>query len=314
MSSAPPVRYCPRHRVPMGTRGCPRCDQEERLSHREESSAFRRWLIRAAVPLLIFGAWLAMRRPPPPAPDRLDPAPYRNAIETAESVLYRGDRLTWEDRQALSQACFALGEQLNRTPSVLARRAAEAMGPFLSFTAYDAEQDRLKVVEARGQWEALRQAHFQDAPWFSRSSQALEEAQSSTSARGVPPDVDRYEASLSEITALVNRLQDALEQLPDDPEDLDGDTYDRWQAQRRDTRRDMERIRQGFPLARDDVDQSWKLALSRLNQALETTGRIAGPDPRTPALVPRRSSGRVRVLEAQGAIRSAREALAAAVR
>jgi hypothetical protein len=300
--------------VPIGTRGCPRCDQQERLAHRDESSAFRRWFIRAAVPLLIFGIWLAIRRQPAAVPDRLDPAPYRNAIETAESVLYRGDRLTGVDRQALSQACFALGEQLRRTPSLAARRASDAMEPFIAATTFEAEMDRLNVVEARTQWEALRQAHFQDAAWFARASQALEEAQTSSSARGVPPDADRYEPSLTEITALANRLQDGLEQLPDDPEDLDGDTYDRWQGQRRDTKSDIERIRQGFPLERGDVDQRWKLALRKLNQALETVGRIAGPDVRTPTLVPRRSSARVRLLEAQAALRAAREAVADAPR
>jgi len=312
MSSPPSARLCPRHRIAVGPRGCPRCDQEERLAHREESNHFRRWAIRAAVPLLLFGAWLAIRPQPRTAPTRLDPNPYRNAIETLESVLYLGDRLTWEDRQTLSQALLTLGEQLNRTPSVLARRVGEAMTPFLSITAFEADSDRLKLVEARTKWEQLRRAHFQDAPWFAHGSQALEAAQTSSAARGVPPDVDRYEASLDEIAALLNRLEDGVERLTDYTQDLDGDAYDAWQSQRRDAATDADRIREGFPLVRDDVDQQWKLALRKLKQALDTVSRVAAPDPRTPTLVPTRSSGRVRVLSAKHAIQAAREAVATA--
>jgi hypothetical protein len=302
----------------MGRAGCPRCLQEERLAHREEEQAFwhwfRRWALRLLIPALLVSLWLAPK-PDKVEPDRLDPESYRKAIETVESVLYRGDRLTADDRVALADGLQALSIALHQSrPSLALRRAIEGMDQFLTVTAFESSQDRLDVVDARKRWEVLRAAHFQSAEWFERSSQALEEAQTSTSARGVPPDVDRYEQSLDQMRALIDRVQTYVEQLPENRDDLDGDTYDRWQADRKTTAADVQRVREGFPLKRTDVDQSWRKALNDLEKALDTASRIVAPDPYSPTLVPNRSSGLFRVRLAQGALQKARESVAAALR
>lgn len=314
MTTAPPVRFCPRHRVPLGTAGCPRCSQEEKLKSRHEERAYWRWLLRASVPLLLFGVWLAVR-PQKPEPDRLDPEPFRNAIETAESVLYRGDRLTYEDRTALADGLQALGEQLHKSlPSVALRLAIEDMDPFLGITAFEASEDHLDVVAARQRWEVLRAKHFQQAKWFEHGSRALEEAQTSAVAKGVPPDAEGYRASLEQIRALSGRIQDAIERLPANPDELDSDSYEIWQSVKQDTARDVARIRSQLPLKHNDVDASWQQALRKLEKALDAVSKTAGPDIHTPTLVPMRATGGARVYQANIHIQAAREAIETAAR
>jgi hypothetical protein len=185
------------------------------------------------------------------------------------------------------------------------RRAIEAMEPFLMITAFEASENRVDLVAARQRWEQLRGAHFQQADWFAQGSRALEEAQTSAAARGVPPDADAYMASLEQIRALSGRIQDAIERLPANPDDLDGDSYDIWQSVKRDTAQDVGRIRQQLPLKRDDVDEGWKQALRKLEKALDAVAKAAGPDIHTPTLVPSQPTGRARVHQANSHIQAA---------
>lgn len=289
--------------------------QAEKVEHREELRAFWRWARWASVPLVLALLWAVFRPEKPLTPSRLDPTAYRSAIETAESVLYWGDRLTPDDRATLAEALRALADAIQRTaPSQAQHLASEGLVPFLVITALEVDQDRLDVVEVRRQWEARRQSCFEDADWFQRSSPALEEAQAASSARAVPPDVDRYGMSLEQIRHLANRAQTYVERLPSYPDDVDGDAYDGWQSQKREIAADVERVRESFPLKRPEVDPAWQKALRDLDEALRAVGRICGPDVRTPSLVPTRSQGVLRVQRAQAAIRKAQDSIDAAPR
>jgi hypothetical protein len=312
--TAAQARFCPRHHVAIGPRGCPRCEREESLRHREEEHAFWRWAAWASLPLVAVGLYVVLRSHPA-GPDRLDPEPYRRAIETAESVLYRGDRLTADDRSALADGLLALSEALHRTtPSPAWRRAIEGMDRFLNVTAIEARDETFDVVRVRKDWEGVRQACLQDAEWFEHSSQALEEAQTSSSARGVPPDADRYDKALEDVRFLANRAQTYVEMLPEGWEEMDGDAYDRWQSQRKEMAADIARAREGFPLKRNDVDASWRKALGDLERALDAVSRMFAPDPHTPTLVPSRGSASIRIGTARSAIQRAQDSIAAAAR
>lgn len=197
---------------------------------------------------------------------------------------------------------------------MLLRRAIEDMEPFLMITAFDASENRVDIVAARQRWEVLRAKHFQQAEWFEHGSRALEEAQTSATAKGVPPDAESYRASLEQIRALCGRIQDAIERLPDNPDDLDSDSYEIWQSVKRDTAQDVRRIREQLPLKRNDVDASWKQALRKLEKALDAVSQAAGPDIHTPTLVPMRATGGARVYQANMHIQAAREAIETAAR
>lgn len=309
--SAVPARFCPRHRVAIGPRGCPRCEQAERIAHREEQRGFWRWAAWASLPLLVVGAWAALR-PQRVEPDRLDPEPYRRAIETAESVLYREDRLSPEDRSALGDALQALSQAMQQSvPSVALRRAIQGTDRYLGMTAVMTRDETFDVVRARQEWERLRGLHFVEAEWFRHGSMALMEAQTSSAARGIPEDVDRYDRSLEGIRFLAERAQTYLEMLPEAGEDVDGDTYERWQSQKQEMAAAVERVNEGFPLIRPphEIDPAWGAARSALDNALRAVSRMCGPDPYSPSLVPNRNQAEFRAGSARSAIQRAQEAI-----
>ena len=315
MSDAPAPRFCPEHRVPIGPRGCPRCVQAENIEHREELRAFWRWARWASVPVVLVGLWAVFRPEKAPAPNRLDPQPYRSAIETAESILYWGDRLTPEDRRKLTESLHALSIAIQTTPpSAAQHQASEELVPLLEITALEAEQDRVDVAEVRKQWEARRQACFQDADWFRHGSAALDEAQTSSSTPVVPPDVELYGMSLEQIRHLANRAQTYVEQLPFDPDDLDTEAYDTFQSQKREIAADAEKLREALPQKNAQMDPSWQKALRHLDEALSAVSKICGPDLTSPSLVPGRSEGVRRAHAAQFAIHTAQQSIEAASR
>jgi hypothetical protein len=310
-----PARFCPHHRVPVGPRGCPRCVQAENVDHREELRAFWRWARWASVPVVLVGLWAVFRPAKPLTPSRLDPQAHRGAIETVESVLYWGDRLTPQDRVTLADGLRTLSVAIQRAvPSPAQHLANEELVPLLEITALEVDQDRLDVAEVRKQWEARRRSCFQDADWFRRSSPALDEAQASSAAPVVPPDADLYAMSLEQIRHLASRARTYVEQLPFDPDEVDGEVYDLWQSQKREIAADVQRVRETLPQKRPEMDQGWQKALRHLDEALGEVARICGPDIRSPSLVPSRAEGLNRAYRAQAAIRKAQDSIDAAPR
>jgi hypothetical protein len=284
-------------------------------AHREETRAFRRWALRLSAPLLLaalaFVAW--PRRPAGPA--RLDPELFRKEIETIESVLYRGDRQTPEDRGTLSRALQVLvGSLRGWPPSEAKRRASTGMEQFLILTAVDSDLDRLDPVAARHRWEALRGEYFADAPWFERGSAALETAQASAESRGVPADMDAYDQSLAAIRSLITSARVSADELSADGSNPDLAAYDTWQRNKAQLQEDVAWIRERLPLKSDEVDPAWKVARSDLERALNRVAAVLNADPRTSTLQPHPVTTWERLRRAEIDVEAAGESIARASR
>lgn len=310
-----PRRFCARHRVALGPRGCPHCAQQELRAHREEESSFWRQVRWGFIPLLVLAfAYIAWPRRADNLPT-LDPEAFRKEIETIESVLYRGDRLTREDRESLSEGLGALTSALQRPPLGAAqRRALAGMSQFLVTTASDAAKDHLDVIDVRHRWQTLRGDYFRDAQWLEHGSTALEVAQRSSESRGVPPDVAAYDESLASIRTELNWARAVVDRLPGNLDDADPGAYDGWHRDKATLADDVEAIRRRFPLKREDVDMAWKRSFFELDHALQNVGGILGPDVHTPTLMPHPSTGQQRVMIAQVAINRAADSIASAPR
>lgn len=310
-----PRPFCAKHRVALGPRGCPHCAQQEMRAHRDETNAFWRRAIWVSIPVLVLALAYAAWPRKPAGPVRLEPEPFRAEIETIESVLYRGDRLTFEDRDALARGLDALVGALRSRPQTEPKRRARAgMEEFLVLTGLDAERDRLDLLAVRHRWQALRGEYFADAEWLEHGSAALEAAQQSSESRGVPPDVAAYDQSLESIRAEFNWVRVVTDHLPSNMEDVDQKAYEGWQRDRDRLKGDVDRIRQDFPLKRDDVDPAWKRALYDLDHALQNVGQILNADAHTPTLMPHPSTAWQRLRVAQVGINRAADSIASAPR
>jgi hypothetical protein len=314
MAAVSPRPSCAKHRVPLGPRGCPRCAQEDVRAHREEARRFWRQVTWVAVPLLVVAVTYMAWPRGPARPALLDPEEFRNELETIESVFYRGDRLTDDDRAALAQGLDALVGRLRSRPQTAPKRRARAgMEEFLVVTSLDVERDRLDLPAIRHRWQSLRGEYFADAQWLEHGSAALEAAQRSSESRGVPPDVAAYDRSLETIRAEFAWARVVADHLPYNVEDV-GDAYDGWRRDRDRLKEDVDRIRSELPLKRDDVDPAWKSALYQLDRALTNVGQILNPDARTPTLMPHPSTAWQRAQVAQAGIERAAETIASAPR
>lgn len=290
------MSFCTVHQIKVGPRGCPQCLREEAVAHRIESGRFWRWaaLVFGGIALLA-GLTLALLPKPVRFEPFLDPEPFRAAIETTESALYTTGRLTPEDRQALREGLaefvMVLRKQL---PTTAQRRALEKYERFCTMTPVEAESDYFDVVAARQQWETLRGQYFRPASWFRASSTALEQAQTSTTARGIPDDIPKYQAVIDELRLLNARAEAAL-QTPRDELDYDGrnslDTF------RSDMKRDVERVRQQMPARFQGMEPGWRRANDDLEAAVRSVAGALGPG--------RRSSGRYAIDQAQASLDAA---------
>lgn len=317
------MNVCPVHQMPLGPRGCPQCLRNEVLARAADRTRFWRWtaivflpaLAALALAALALGAWLAARTQPQREP-RLDPSAFRAPIQTIESVLYETEAVTSDDRRLLGEGLRGLISELRRArPSLAQRRALEAVEPFCLVTAVEADEEGFNVLAARRQWEALRAKHFVEAPWFRASSPALEQAQASGAARGMPADAHLYQPALDQLRLLATRVETVLQSLPEHSgEDLEGDTHERWRAARLEVRADLERIRQQSPAPFEGMEPSWRRAYNDLEKAMREVPGMLGGDHRTPTLVPNATEGRYRIQRARYVLEQAQASLDAAAR
>jgi len=310
------MTYCTAHQMPAGPRGCPQCLREEAVSRSLESGRFWRWAA------LVFGSIVglaALTVALTPSPNRaemvLDPTPFRSSIETVESALYATGRMTADDRILLRQGLGELQVGLRKLPpSVAQRRALERYDRFCTITPVEADQPGFDVVAARKEWEELRGSHFRAAPWFRLSSVALEQAQTSAGARGIPADAHLYPVVIERLQLLASRAEAELAALPDDPDDLDSDAHDRWRSARSDVQADIARIRQQYPAPFTGMEPHWRRAYDDLEGATRGVAGLLRATTYTATLVPTGSEGRTRVPHARSLIAQAQSSLAAAPR
>lgn len=308
------MTFCTVHNTQAGPRGCTLCQRDEQLMRANESRRFWRGAALIAVPfvaVLAAVAYFAISRAVAPRGERLDPRPYRAAIEDIESGLYSTERLGFEAGERMRQGLRQLPLDLRRTmPSLAQRRALEALDRYCVMTAVTSENAGFDVPAARKEWEELRAAHFTAAPWFRTSSAALEQAQQSDDARGIPGDVAQYQATIDQLRLAAARAEVVLQSV-DDQEEGAGE---RWRSGRADLKADMDRILQQAPIAFPGMDPTWRRAQNELEKAAKTVGGMLGASINSPSQIPYAGEGRYRVLRARGAIESAEAALSAARR
>jgi hypothetical protein len=274
------MELCPKHQVPVGPRGCPRCLREVVLARETESGHFWRWAalvfgsILAAMVLTI-ALWPSSRK----AETRLDPAAFRPAIEAVEAALYHAGRLEAAKKVSLQQGLADLQARLRRLrPSVAQRRAMEQYPMFCTMAAVEVEHEGFDVVATRKRWEALRAAHFHPAPWFRASSPALELAQATESAGRIPADTHLYQPAIDELRLLVSRAEAASRPR----EDLGGDPPP-FSTTRAEIKADLERIRSGLPATVAGMDPAWRKAHADLEAAMTAAGYMGSLGARTRA-------------------------------
>lgn len=268
---------CPTHQVPIGPGGCPRCLREVVLAREAESRHFWRWAaivfgsLFAAVALTVV-FWPKPRK----VETRLDPAPFRKAMEAVEDVLYHTDRLDYGHQVALQGGLAEFEVVLRRLrPSVAQRRALERYPMFCTMASHEVGNDGFDLVATRKKWEALREEHFNQAVWFRTSSPALELAQTTESARGIPADVHLYQPVIDELRLLVSRAEAASQTRIDDDDYVP--TIDRRSSAKDELKADLARIRQGFPAKAHDKDPLWRKAHIDLEAAMTAAGYMLGP-------------------------------------
>lgn len=310
------MSFCAIHRMPVGARGCPQCLREEVVSRRVESAGFWRWAGIVFGAIAVLAVLTVLLLPSPAATPRLlDPDPFRAAIERVENALYSTERLTAEERVALEEGLFALEMGLRKLrPSPAKRRALDPYVRFCTLTAFEAKSDSFDVPAARKEWESLRRAYFKPAPWFRASSNALQQAQTSASARGIPADAGLYQPAIDRLRLVQARAETELAALPDDPYEIDSDVYERWRAARGEVQADLDRLRREYPVAFSGMEPGWRRAFSDLETATREVGGLMGATTRTPSLVPTSSEGSARILRARARVDQAQASLDAAPR
>jgi hypothetical protein len=302
--------------MPAGPRGCPQCLREDAVSHSLESGRFWRWAALVFGSIVGLAALTVVLAPSPSRVERvLDPTPFRSAIETTESVLYAAGRLGPDDqmtlREGMGEFLLVLRKQL---PTVAQRRALEKYERFCTMTPVMAEQSSFDLVAARKEWEELRAAHFRAAPWFRRSSVALEEAQTSGTARGIPADADKYQPAIDQLRLLCSRVEAELAAVPDDPEDIDHEAHGRWRTARSDVQRDVERLRQQLPVPFAGMEPRWRRAWDDLDKAMRGLPGLMRPNLYSPVLMPHGAEARGRIPAGRALIDQAQASLDAAPR
>jgi hypothetical protein len=186
---------------------------------------------------------------------------------------------------------------LRLRPSPTQRRAREEYQMFCTMTPAEADHDSFDVVATRRRWEELRRAHFRAAPWFRSSTPALEQAQTSATARGIPADAQKYQAVIDELRLLNARVEAHLAPAPLDRDQVDYDGRNVLESARADLRRDVERVRQQMPAQFVGMEPRWRRANTELESALRA---VAGGLSST-----RRPSGRAAIDQAQASLDAA---------
>lgn len=267
---------CPRHQVPIVAGGCPRCLREVELARQAESRHFWRWAAIVFGSLFVAVALTVVFWPRPRKVEtRLDPAAFRPAIEAVEAALYHTDRLGDEQMESLRSGLSDLEARLRKLrPSVAQRRAMERYPMFCAMAAHEVGSDGFDLVATRKKWQALRAEHFHPAPWFRTSSPALELAQATDSARGIPADVHLYQPVIDELRLLVSRAE-AASQPRGDYDDAPG--FSPQTSAKEELKADLARIRQGFPAKAADKDPLWRKAHTDLEAAMTAAGYMLGP-------------------------------------
>jgi hypothetical protein len=273
------MSFCTVHNAPAGPRGCVHCQRDERLMRSHESRRFWRGVAFVGVPFLAalaLGAWFVSQRPSR-RDARLDARAYREAIENIEGGLYTTERLGYETADLMRQGLRQLPLDLRKTiPSPAQRRALDGLERFCIMTAAMAEDDGFDVVPARQEWERLRATYFQPAPWFRASSAALEQAQQSGEARGIPGDAAQYQATLDQLRLAAARAEVALQDAAraEYDESYGGDAGHRWVSAQTDLKREMENIRQQAPVEFPGMDPGWRRAHTELEKAMRVVGGL----------------------------------------
>ena len=311
------MNFCPAHQTAVGPRGCPQCLREEVLLRAHEGSRFWRMVLFVGVPfmaLLALGAWLVVQKAP--AKDvRLDATPFRASIEGIEDGFYATDRLTYEMKDLLRQSLGQLPLDLRRLPPSLAqRRALDGLEMFCVMNAQEVSDDSYDVMAARTKWESLRDAHFRPAPWFRASTTALEQAQQSGEARGIPGDSPQYQATIDQLRMAAARAESVLQGLAENPMYADSETHQRWQSGRADLKADMDRILQQMPVSFPGMDGSWRRAYYELGRAQKAVASLLSPNVQQTSQMPSPSIGSYRMLGARSSLDSAQSALDSARR
>jgi len=114
------------------------------------------------------------------APGAVDPTPYRDAIVTIESVLYREAPASWGDPEAVAGHAMQLGDRLYADLGPV--RGHAALARVVDFAAQLEAQAESgfaapELHAPRAAWEALRAETFLPAPWFARTTAKLVAAQ-----------------------------------------------------------------------------------------------------------------------------------------
>jgi len=276
----PPGLVCETHQVRHGPRGCPRCRHEAHQAQRAERDRFRRTAVVVLVPLLAFGIWLALR-PGPQSPRRLDPAPYREAITTIESVLYAREFVDGGDRYVLSQALRGLEQDLKHTfPSVAQREALKAIGSWAMVTRVKADpiDARLDIPALRARWEQLRGEHFQTAEWFRQGSADLEDVQYSDASRGLPDDPDAYQRTMDQLMSVLQDVNKVFSALPPRGRSASESVRREWDFAVSHVPSDLAAVRGNLPLYPADRDRSWQQAHTALDAAITAAEQLIPAD------------------------------------
>lgn len=310
------MSFCAVHRMNAGPRGCPQCLRGEALSRGAEAARFRRWAALVFGSIVLAAALTFLLLPPPAfGPQYLDPEPFRPAIEKIEGALYSTERLGQDDRDALTLGLSELQAGIRKLrPSAARRRAQEPCARFCAVTAFEAERDTFDLPSARTRWEALRRSHFKPAAWFRASSIALQQAQTSASARGIPADAGLYQAAIDRLRLVQARAEAELGVLPEDPDEMDSADYQRWRQARPEVLKDIERLRAEFPVPFTGMEPGWRRAHDDLEQATRAVAGLLRPTTHTSSLVPYGQEARARVSQVRAAVDQAQASLDAAPR
>lgn len=299
---------CDVHQVRHGPQGCPLCRRSGQAPTEGPPSTVRRGrLIVAGIAAALALAGLALWVRDSPSDLPLDPQRHRAAVRKLEIVLYRPTLPEPEDRKAIEDAAMALAREVGARRGARAREAALAIEAFSARIGGSGEErlETVSLVEARTEWEELRGQHFAPAAWLSESTPFLEKAQGgpdearrASAAAEPPPDV---EFILEQMLGIVERAEVFLQGLGSCPEAGDYErAAEEWDTWKRSHELDVAR-------AKDSLDPRYGRALGTAFRELSKLSAAPKGGPCNPA---QNNEYRVRLLQARGMLKRARESAA----
>jgi hypothetical protein len=214
---------------------------------------------------------------------RLDPEPYRERIESLESILYNMDPSDLETADRAATEANKLSIQLHRGNSSLIHR--QAGGALLIFSGQIGSQSdtgyaTLDLPRTRKQWENLRNSLFTHAGWFRQSNSRIAQ-QNPRSPRIDNRLVDQLHQVAGKVESLIGegrleaeRFGEPYVDAPARSSDLDV-LVRQWQNWSRNWSQSVDRVGDGMPgQPASDSDVRLLKAYNNLNSALQNLAAL----------------------------------------